>query len=53
MQGLKFSVSEIQSRVYLLIYLILGKWKPNMWNNYPAHELEHIKKIPYIDETLV
>ena len=31
---------------------LIGEWKANMWNNYPAHEVQQIKEIPFIHETL-
>ena len=30
----------------------LGGWKPNLWNNYPQHRLEHVKEVPTFDKEL-
>lgn len=40
-------------KVYGVVKSIQGGWKPNMWNNYPKHELEKVKFIPTFEEKMV
>jgi len=40
MQALKFMEIEVQSKVNIFkINKFKGKWRPNMWNMYPSHDL--------------